>query len=243
MLRKAFIMLSLTVVVSAIAGARTLAQTAHPAEGTYVVAATGAEIGTINFTLKLMKKGDMWTGEISESPIPMTVKTVTVGADNKVAIVAATDSAEVNLNAVLDAGKLTGDWTAGAAKGTWTAARKDAVAAPAAGGAGAAGAGGAAVSAGALEGTYDAEVTAEGQGSLPFVLVIKKAGDKLVTEVPGAGDLNIVGIEVEGDTVTLNATFQGNPFPLKGKATTPGQMGGKWEAGGFNGTWSAKKKS
>jgi hypothetical protein len=232
--------------VSAIAGAATLAQTAHPAEGTYAVAATGAEIGTINFILKLMKKGDMWTGEISESPIPMTVKTVTVGADNKVAIVAATDSAEVNLNAVLDAGKLTGDWTAGAAKGTWTAARKDAVATPAAGGAGAAGAagaGGAAVSAGALEGTYDAEVTAEGQGSLPFVLVIKKAGDKLVTEVPGAGDLNIVGIEIEGDTVTLNATFQGNPFPLKGKATAAGQMGGKWEAGGFNGTWSAKKKS
>lgn len=240
MFRRAFIALSLAVAVSAFASVA-IAQTPHPAEGSYSVAATGAEIGTINFVLKLMKKGDAWTGEISESPIPMTVKSVTIGADNKVAILAATDSAEVTLNAVLDSGKLTGDWTAGAAKGTWTATRKEAVAAPAAPAAPAA-SGAAAGAAAALEGTYDAEVTAEGQGSLPFVLVIKKAGDKLVTEVPGAGDLNIVGIEVEGDSVTLNATFQGNPFPLKGKAT-PGQMGGKWEAGGFNGTWSAKKKS
>ena len=240
MFRRAFIAFSLAVAVSAF-GSAAIAQTPHPAEGSYTVAATGAEIGTINFVLKLMKKGDAWTGEISESPIPMTVKSVTVGADNKVAILASTDSAEVNLNGVLDSGKLAGEWTAGAAKGTWTASRKDAVATPAAPAAPAS-SGAASGAAAALEGTYDAEVTAEGQGSLPFVLVIKKAGDKLVTEVPGAGDLNIVGIEVEGDSVTLNATFQGNPFPLKGKMTA-GQMGGKWEAGGFNGTWSAKKKS
>ena len=93
----------------------------------------------------------------------------------------------------------------------------------------------------ALEGSYDAEVTAEGQGSLPFVLIVKKVGDKLVTEVPNAGDLNIVGIEVNGEAVTLNATFQGNPFPLPGKITGT-QMGGNWEAGGFKGTWTAKKK-
>ena len=244
MFRRAFMKFSLAVVVSAFASVAALAQTTHPAEGSYTVAATGAEIGTINFVLKLMKKGDVWTGEISESPIPLTVKSVTVGADNKVAILASTDSAEVTLNAVLETGKLTGEWVAGAAKGTWTGTRKDAVAAtaaPAAGAAAGAATGAPAGAAAALEGTYDAEVTAEGQGSLPFTLVIKKAGDKLVTEVPGAGDLNIVGIEVEGDTVTLNATFQGNPFALKGKST-PGQMGGKWEAGGFNGTWSAKKK-
>jgi hypothetical protein len=175
----------------------------------------------------------------------MTLKTVTVGADNKVTILASTGDAEVTIAGMLDGPKLGGDWTAGQAKGTWTATRKEAVEAVAAGAvapAAAAGATGAApAAAAALEGTYDAEVTAEGQGSLPFVLVIKKAGDKLVTEVPNAGDLNIVGIDINGKDVTLNATFQGNPFPLKG--TTDGsKMGGKWEAGGFSGTWSAKKK-
>jgi hypothetical protein len=72
--------------------------------------------------------------------------------------------------------------------------------------------------------------------------VIKRSGDKLVTEVPNPGDLNIVGIEVKGgDSVTLSATFQGNPFPLPGKRTG-NEMGGKWSAGGFSGDWSAKKK-
>ena len=237
MVKRVFLVLSLIIAASISA----LAQAAHPAEGTYSVAATGAEIGTVNFTLKLMRKGDVWSGEIVESPIPMTVKTVTVAADNKVTILASTGDAEVTIAGMLEGPMLGGDWTAGQAKGTWTATRKEAVAAgaaapatpttPAAGGA----------AAGALEGTYDAEVTAEGQGSLPFVLIIKKAGDKLVTEVPMAGDLNILAIEVTGTDVTLTASFQGNPFPLKG--TTDGsKMGGKWEAGGFSGTWSAKKK-
>jgi hypothetical protein len=241
MVKRVFLMLSLIIAASI----SVLAQAAHPVEGAFSVAATGAEIGTVNFVLKLIKKGDVWSGEIVESPIPMTIKTVTVGADNKVTILASTGDAEVTIAGMLDGPKLGGDWTAGQAKGTWTATRKEAVEAVAAGAvapAAAAGATGAApAAAAALEGTYDAEVTAEGQGSLPFVLVIKKAGDKLVTEVPNAGDLNIVGIDINGKDVTLNATFQGNPFPLKG--TTDGsKMGGKWEAGGFSGTWSAKKK-
>lgn len=93
-----------------------------------------------------------------------------------------------------------------------------------------------------LEGTYDAEVTADGQGTLPFTLIIKKVEDKLATEVENAGDLNIVGIEVNGEVVTLKATFQGNPFDLPGKLV-PGKMEGKWEAGGFSGSWMAKKKN
>ena len=73
--------------------------------------------------------------------------------------------------------------------------------------------------------------------------MIKRSGDKLVTEVPNPGDLNIVGIEVKADgAVTLSATFQGNPFQLPGKRTGS-EMGGKWAAGGFSGGHPAKPDS
>ncbi|HZF38561.1 MAG TPA: hypothetical protein VE715_07045, partial [Blastocatellia bacterium] len=137
-----------------------------------------------------------------------------------------------------DKGEIAGDWSAGDVKGTWKAAKTgDAAAAakPAAPPA-------SAETLAAVEGTYDAKVTADGQGDLSFTLVIKRNGDKLVTEVPNGGDLNIVGIEVkEGDAITLSATFQGNPFQLPGKRIG-NEMGGKWAAGGFSGDWSAKKK-
>lgn len=212
----------------------------HPVEGTYTVTATGNEIGTVTFTMTLKRNGDKWVGEVTDSPLPLTVTSVTVDASNKVTIVASTGDAAVTIAGMFESGKIAGDWTAGDAKGTWSGLRKDAAAtavaaAPAASG----GTNGAA--AGALEGTYDAEVAVEGQGALPFTLVVKKSGDKLTTEVPGAGDLNIVGIEVAGEAVTLKATFQGNPFDLPGKMAA-GEMGGKWEAGGFTGTWKAKKK-
>ena len=116
--------LSLVLSLIIAASISALAQTAHPAEGAYSVAATGAEIGTVNFTLKLMKKGDVWSGEVVDSPIPMTVKSVTIGADNKVTILASTGDAEVTLNGVLEGPKLAGDWTAGQSKGTWTATQE-----------------------------------------------------------------------------------------------------------------------
>jgi hypothetical protein len=135
-------------------------------------------------------------------------------------------------------GGFAGDWSAGDIKGTWKGAKKDTTAAAAKPDA----APPSAEALAAFEGTYEAKITAEGQGTLDFTLVIKRSGDKLVTEVPNPGDLNIVGIEVKGgDLVTLSATFQGNPFPLPGKRTG-NEMGGKWSAGGFSGDWSAKKK-
>jgi len=209
----------------------------HPVEGSYSVTAIGNEIGTVTFTMALKRNGDKWAAEVTDSPLPMTIKNVVVDADNKVTITAATGDAEVTIVGKFVAGKITGDWTAGEAKGTWSAVRKDTGTTSATATTRATQTG----SAGTLEGTYDAEVTAEGQGSLPFTLIIKRSGDKLVTEVPNAGDLNITGIEVNGETVTLNATFQGNPFALPGKVSG-GNMGGTWEAGGFKGTWSAKPK-
>ena len=46
----------------------------------------------------------------------------------------------------------------------------------------------------------------------------------------------------DGDVVNFAATYQGNgPIPLPGKRTG-NEMGGKWEFGGFSGTWKAVKK-
>lgn len=93
-----------------------------------------------------------------------------------------------------------------------------------------------------VEGTYDGEIVADGQSKLPFILIVKRDGEKLTTEVKEGGDINITGITVNGEGVTLAATYQGNPFDLPGKLMESG-MGGKWEAGGFAGTWSAKKRA
>lgn len=213
-------------------------------EGTYNVTATSNEIGTVNFLMILKRDGGKWTAEVKDSPTPLTVTNVTVDDTNKITVTADSGGTPVTITGKFDNGAIAGDWSAGDIKGTWKGVKKDAVvaeakpapapaAAPAAGAAAAAG----------IEGTYDAKVVADGQGELPFTLVIKRNGDKLVTEVPSGGDLNITGIEIkEGDMVNLTATYQGNgPIPLPGKRAG-NEMGGKWEFGGFSGTWSAKKK-
>ena len=232
--------LGLTLGLSGLASAQT-----HPVEGVYSVTAVGSEVGTVAFTLTLKKAAEKWTGEISEAALPMTVKSVSVDADNKVSIIAAAGDAEVTINGKFDAGKISGDWSAGDAKGTWSAARKDAAVAKVAPVGAAAPTTGTPVPAATLallEGTYDGEVTADGQGSLPFTLILKKSGDKLVPELQNAGDLGATAFEVNGENVVLSATFQGNAFALPGKLAGT-NMSGKWEAGGFSGTWTAKKKA
>lgn len=216
----------------------------HPVEGTYNVSATSSETGQLNFFITLKREGGKWIGEIKDSPQPLTVTSVTVDENNKIIVVADAGGTPVTIAGKFDSGKITGDWSAGDIKGAWTGTKKDAVAAaPAASATSTAGAGAAAKAAAGIEGSYDAKVIADGQGELPFTLVIKRDGDKLVTEVPGGGDMNIVGIEVKDpDVVNLTGTYQGNgPIPLSGKRTGD-DIGGKWEFGGFSGTWSAKRK-
>jgi hypothetical protein len=218
----------------------------HPVEGTYSVTATSAELGTINFLMALKHSGEKWTGEIKDSPTPLTLSTVTVDENNKVAITADAGGTAVTISGKLDGAKITGDWAAGDIRGTWTAVKKSAEEVKASEKT-VASAGSSSVNAAAaagLEGSYDAKVIADGQGELPFTLLIKRDGDQLVTEVQGGGDLNITSITVKDpDEVTLTATYQGNgPIPLNGKRTGD-ELGGKWAAGPFSGTWSAKKKS
>jgi hypothetical protein len=93
-----------------------------------------------------------------------------------------------------------------------------------------------------VEGTYDAELTAEGQGTTPFTLIIKREGEKLTAQSKGSENLSISGIKVDGENVTLYAAWQGNAFEMPGKLTEGG-MQGKWEGGSYGGPWSAKKQA
>jgi len=226
-------LICLSLLCAAALAQASLAQTDGPTEGAYTVTANSAELGTVNFVLILKRDGAKWTGEVKDSPTPLTISNVTID-ENKISITADAGGTSVTINGKFDKGAFAGDWSAGDIKGTWKGAKKDdaAVAAKPA----------SPEALAALEGTYEAKIVAEGQGELTFTLVIKRSGDKLATEVPNPGDLNIVGIEVkDGNSVTLSATFQGNPFQLPGKRTG-NEMGGKWSAGGFSGDWSAKKK-
>ena len=203
-------------------------------EGTYSMTANSAELGTLNFLMILKRDGGKWTAEVKDSPTPLTMTSVTVDDTNKISIIADAGGTAVTINGKITNGELVGDFAAGDIKGTFKGTKKDASAAEAKPAS--------AEALAALEGTYDAQISVKDQGAFPFALVIKRNGDKLVTEVPNAGDLNIVGIEVKADgAVTLSATYQGNPFQLPGKRTG-NDMGGNWAAGNFSGEWSAKKK-
>ena len=204
----------------------------HPIEGTYNTAISSPDLGTVSFLLILKKDGDKWTAEVKDSPLPLTVSQVTVDADNNVIVAVDAGGTKAELKAKFEAGKLKGNWSAGEMKGTLEAAKKDAAPATVVAPTAVAG----------LEGTYDAKVSAEGLGEAPLTLVIKKDGDKLKVEVPSGGDLNITDIKVDGDDVTLMATYQGQgPITLAGKRSGD-EMGGKWEFGGAKGTWKATKK-
>jgi hypothetical protein len=215
-------------------------------EGTYTITSQSNELGTLNFLMVLKRSGEKWIGEFKDLPTPLTITSITVDENNKITMVGDASGTPVNIVGKIDGVKMAGDWSAGDIKGTWSAVKKDDIAkigekVPAE--APSAGAKASAASAAGLEGTYDAKVIADGQGEIVFVLIIKRDGENLLTEVSGAGDLNITGVEVKDpDVVNLTATYQGNgPIPLPGKRAGD-EIGGKWEFGGFTGSWTAKKK-
>jgi len=227
--------------VMLLAGAGAMAQSPHPVAGKYAVTASSPELGEIKFQIMLQQEGEKWKGAIKDSPMPFEVTSVTVDADNKVTITSGVEGTSVVIAGKFEAGKITGDWKAGDMGGKWVAiqeaAEAPAAAAPAA-------AASSASTAANIEGTYQTTVVADGQGEFSFNLVIANQGGTLKTSVPEGGDLNVVEIEVKDpDVVNLTATYQGQgPIPLTGKRVGADEMAGKWEAGGFSGTWKAVRK-
>jgi hypothetical protein len=94
-----------------------------------------------------------------------------------------------------------------------------------------------------LEGDYDMELNVTGAGAFPIALTVKR-DDKgnLTTESKDQIGISITGISIDkDDNVTLNASYQGNNFELKGKRKDD-TMGGDFDVSGYQGTWTAKKK-
>ncbi|MDQ3010112.1 MAG: hypothetical protein M3X11_05360, partial [Acidobacteriota bacterium] len=102
---------------------------AHPVEGSYNVTSTSSELGTMSFVMILKKDGSKWSGEVKDSPTPLTVTSVTVDATNKVTVVADAGGTPVTIIGNYASDKIAGDWTAGDIKGTWKAEKKGAMAA------------------------------------------------------------------------------------------------------------------
>ncbi|MGA1367999.1 MAG: hypothetical protein ACO394_05725 [Blastocatellia bacterium] len=227
--------------VMLLAGAGAMAQSSHPVAGKYAVTASSPELGEIKFQIMLEQDGEKWKGSIKDSPMPFQVSSVTVDAENQVTITSDVEGTPVVIAGKFDAGKITGEWKAGDMAGKWLAIQEAAEApatdAPAA-------AASSAPAAGSLEGTYQTTIVADGQGEFSFSMVIANQDGTLKTSVPEGGDLNIVEIEVKDpDVVNLTATYQGQgPIPLTGKRVGTDEMAGKWEAGGFSGTWKAVRK-
>jgi hypothetical protein len=224
--------------ISVAAMAQNSAGTAHPAEGTYVVNSSSPAMGTLTFLLTLKKNGEKWSGEITDCPMPLTVNSALVDTENNVVLVVDLGGRMIEIKGKFEAGKITGGWSLGELKGSWNATQKEetkAATAPIM-----------ATLTGAtpptLEGAYDLKVTTDAQTEFLLTLVIRKEGDKLKTEVPGGGDLKIADIKIEGDKVTLVATYQGQGPILMPGSSAGDELSGRWEFGGFSGTWKATKK-
>ncbi len=233
----------LSLVFAMVFAVATFAQS-HPVEGSYNVTSTSSEMGTMAFVMVLKKDGGKWAGEIKDAPMPLTVTSVTVDEMNKVTVVADAGGTPVTIIGKYADNKIAGDWSAGDIKGTWKSEKKGAMAAaPASGAAMMAKPAMGGTTAADIVGSYDLKIVADGQGEFAMTLIVKNDGGKLTTTVENGGDLNVTGVEVkEGDVTNFTATYQGNgPIPLLGKRTGD-NMGGKWEFGGFSGTWEAKKK-
>ena len=239
--RRMLMMAVLTMAMTVVGSLAGYAQS-HPVEGSYDVTAKSSDLGELKFQVILKLDNGKWKGEIKDAAMPLTVTDVSVDPANKVTITSDAGGTSVVIAGSYADGKITGQWTAGDMKGEWSGTQKVAAASGAAPVA-ASPASGASVAAG-LDGAWDVTVTVEGQTEFKFGLLIKKNGDKLVPEVTGGGDLGIVEIETrDPDVVNMTATYQGQgPIPLVGKRLSADEAGGKWEAGGYSGSWKVTRK-
>jgi hypothetical protein len=237
MLKRVLMTASLALVMTVVGSLTGMAQS-HPVEGAYDVTAKSSELGELKFQVILKLDNGKWKGEIKDAAMPLAVTAVTVDAANKVTITSDAGGTSVVIAGSYADGKITGQWTAGDMKGDWAGTQKVAAAAATTTGATAS------TGVAGLDGNWDATISVEGQTEFKFGLVIKKSGDKLVPEVTGGGDLSIVEVETrDPDVVNMTATYQGQgPIPLMGKRINADEAGGKWEAGGYSGSWKVTRK-
>ena len=132
----------------------------HPLEGLYEVSATRTDTDQgFKFLVSLTSDGGKWTGAVRETPIPVTVKEVTVAGENSLTGSATADARGkvISFTVKIEGGKITCDASDGEKAITITATKK-------------ATEGKASVT---VEGTYGGQA-AEGQNTFPVELIIKR---------------------------------------------------------------------
>ena len=92
-----------------------------------------------------------------------------------------------------------------------------------------------------MEGTYNVSASSSDLGTINFVLVLKKDGDKWTAEIKDSPiPQTVTSVTIEGDTITIVTDAGGTPVNIKGKFTGA-LVAGDWNAGDAKGTWKGEK--
>ena len=131
----------------------------HPLEGLYEVSATRTDTGQgFKFTVSLTRDGGKWAGEVRETPIPVTVKEVTVTGENSLTGSATADIGRtISFTVKVEGSKITCNASDGEKAMALTATKKATEGKATA----------------TVEGTYGGQA-AEGQNTFPVELIIKR---------------------------------------------------------------------
>lgn len=160
MLRSALMAVALGVALMALVGT-SKAQTTppHPLEGLYEVSLDhNGEV--ISFLVLFKRDGSKWGGEVRGTPIPVTVKELTVAGENSLTGAASADAEgrTVTITLKLEGSKITANLSLGERTATFTATKKETEGKAAA----------------TIEGAYDAQAVMEGRDPISVVLTIKR---------------------------------------------------------------------
>ena len=134
----------------------------HPLEGLYEVSANRTDKGQgFNFLVSLKRDGGKWVGAVSETPVPVTVKEVTIDGENSLTGSATIDAGgnPISITVKFDGSKITCNATDGDKAITITGEKK-------------ATGGKATVT---IEGTYAGQASAVDGNSFPIEIILKRA--------------------------------------------------------------------
>jgi hypothetical protein len=102
---------------------------------------------------------------------------------------------------------------------------------------------GAAQSKNPVEGAYDVTATGNEVGTLKFVLLLKRDGDKWSCELRDSPvPMTVTAVNVDADnTITIIGSTGDSTVTITGKYTG-GQIAGNWKAGDATGNWTGMKQ-
>jgi len=159
MLRSGLVAMLMVATLLAMAGLpQPRTESPHPLEGLYEVSITTDTGEVIRFLVSLKSESGKWVGEVRD--LPVTVKEVTVTGESNPTIIATatTEGMTGTITIKFEGSKLTSSVKIGEQTITLSGARKETEGQATA----------------TIEGTYEAQASAEGEDPLLFVLTIKR---------------------------------------------------------------------